>query len=298
LLPALQSNPHAGELGGAVAIYRVRNWDKHYENNRSRVLKKLGWLPIPNRLDNDGYVELVTHPSGPAHFGVWVAILQTASRCNPRGTLVRDNLSHHTVESIARITRMPADLVGDAIARLLSIGWLEVVSDQGDIIRHDGAMIWHDGDVDHVDDQSTKELKELNRTEGKDICASGDARLTDPCISSTKTKTQKPTRATEGLDPQQEIWFNEWWGAYWLHKAKKPARAAFGGRVRTEEAFQRVMAAIQAQSPEMLNREPQHRPHGATWLNQERWEDEAATPATAKRTGRDEALDKLYSEMK
>ena len=47
-------------------VLRVKDWNKHYENNRSRVLKKLDWLPIPNRLDNEGYIELICHPSGPA----------------------------------------------------------------------------------------------------------------------------------------------------------------------------------------------------------------------------------------
>lgn len=76
------------------------------------------------------------------------------------------------------------------------------------------------------------------------------------------------------LQVQQETWFAEWWSQYWLRKAKKPAREAFQKRVKTEARFRQVMAATRAQAPEMLQRQSAHRPHGASWLNQERWEDE------------------------
>jgi hypothetical protein len=89
------------------------------------------------------------------------------------------------------------------------------------------------------------------------------------------------------LPPQQEVWFNEWWSAYWLRKAKKAARLVFGKQIRTAAMFERVMAATSAQASEMLGRAPQHRPHGATWLNQERWEDETIQPTFGNRTERD-----------
>jgi hypothetical protein len=73
---------------------------------------------------------------------------------------------------------------------------------------------------------------------------------------------------------RQEEWFEQWWAEYWLHRAKAPARRAFGKQVKTEARLQQVMAATAAQKQEMLSRQPQHRPHGATWLNDQRWQDE------------------------
>ncbi len=60
---------------------RICDWDTLYENNRTRGYKKLNWVPIPNRMDGDGYTELVDHPNGAAHLGAWIAIVQVASRC-------------------------------------------------------------------------------------------------------------------------------------------------------------------------------------------------------------------------
>jgi len=67
----------------------IKNWDKHFENNRTRDLKQMRWVPFPNSHDGDGYTELVEHKNGPAHLGCWVAIVQVASKCDTRGTLLR-----------------------------------------------------------------------------------------------------------------------------------------------------------------------------------------------------------------
>jgi hypothetical protein len=47
---------------------------------------------------------------------------------------------------------------------------------------------------------------------------------------------------------------------------------------KTEYRFKRVTAAMSAQKPEMMSREPRHRPHGATWINGQRWQDELEQP--------------------
>ena len=60
-------------------MLRVPDWDRLYENNRSRDMKRTGWFPVPNDLSANSYVELVSHDDGPAHFGTWVALLMVAS---------------------------------------------------------------------------------------------------------------------------------------------------------------------------------------------------------------------------
>jgi hypothetical protein len=150
-------------------------------------------------------------------------------------------------------------------------------------------------------------------------CASGDARLVSPSLPSIDdppfecvepdalfpispgpvltAPNEKPARLSDGLTAQQSAWFTEWWAGYWLRKARKAARQAFGKHVKTAARFAEVMAAMAGQSAEMLAREPQHRPHGATWLNQERWNDEAVQAATPKRTELHGALEKAFAEI-
>jgi hypothetical protein len=107
-------------------LLRVRDWDRLYENNRSRELGRTDWFPAPNNLSADSYVELVSHVDGAAHFGVWNALLMVASRAKPRGALVRDDGRTHDPESLARVTRLPQQLIQAAIERLVEIGILEI----------------------------------------------------------------------------------------------------------------------------------------------------------------------------
>ena len=107
-------------------VLRVRDWNLLFENNRTRSLKHLDWVPMQNRMDCDGYTELVDHPNGAAHLGAWLATVWIASRCHTRGTLTRDNGQPHTAESLARVSRIPVIILEEALPRLLRIGWLEI----------------------------------------------------------------------------------------------------------------------------------------------------------------------------
>lgn len=148
------------------------------------------------------------------------------------------------------------------------------------------------------------------RQERTNICASGDARLIDPPLDSINDPpfgTTEPDALFPGgqhnrgknerprLQAQQDSWFTEWWAVYWLKKSRKRAREAFGRHVTTEARFQQVMEATRAQSAEMLSREPQHRPHGATWLNGERWADEPAE-APKQETAVERAVRMAYGD--
>jgi hypothetical protein len=129
-----------------AAALRVKGWEKRYENNRTRGLKRMEWVPVPNRMDGDGFTELMDHPNGITHFGCWNLCLQVASRCQPRGVLIRTDGRPHDAVSLARITRVPASAFVEAIPRLLTIGWLETFTHDGAAIPHEGAGSLREGD--------------------------------------------------------------------------------------------------------------------------------------------------------
>jgi hypothetical protein len=112
-----------------MKVYRVKGWGDYFENNRTRTMDVMRWVPIPNKHDGDGYTEMVDGPDGAAIYGAWVALVQVASKCHPRGTLLRDNKTPHTPESIARVTRLPVKSIEKVIQKAASgsVGWLEVV---------------------------------------------------------------------------------------------------------------------------------------------------------------------------
>jgi len=108
-------------------LYRIRDWDKHFENASSRKLKRLDWVAIPNKTDGEGYCALVDHPNAAAHLGAWYAIVEAASKQTPRGNLP-GGFSQGIggiCRSLGRISRLPEAVFAEAIPRLEEIGWLE-----------------------------------------------------------------------------------------------------------------------------------------------------------------------------
>lgn len=147
-------------------MYRVVGWADHFENNRTKELKHLSWVPFPNKHDGDGYTELLFHPQGAAHYGAWCAIVQVASKCDPRGTLMRDGARPHTAASLSRMTKVPEAIMQDAIERLVNpIGWLEVVPDP--VATHVVTEMSQEGAMPSQRDAVAPQESALNGSEGK-----------------------------------------------------------------------------------------------------------------------------------
>ncbi len=127
-------------------VIGIADWGKHYENNKTRELKRVKWVSLHNKLDDEGYTTLVDHPSGAAHFGVWCAILEVASRgktkgeiqdgekkydASPfphgRGLLLRENGEPHDEKTLSRLIRMPSALIEEVLPRLKAIGWVKTI---------------------------------------------------------------------------------------------------------------------------------------------------------------------------
>lgn len=107
-------------------MLRIKNWDKLFENNRTREMVKMQWVPVPNRHDGEGYSTLMSHSDGLAFYGAWQLILQTASKCLDRGVLSRDDGTALDAHAIAVKTRAPESILRKAIPVLIEIGWLEL----------------------------------------------------------------------------------------------------------------------------------------------------------------------------
>lgn len=110
-------------------VYRVRNWKKLYETAETRKLKRLAWVPVPNKHDGRGYRRILRLQDGPLVFAAWVLILQVASRCTPRGVLADDDGPLAPID-LADKTGYPVEYFEKAFKALCSkdIGWMECVN--------------------------------------------------------------------------------------------------------------------------------------------------------------------------
>lgn len=68
--------------------------------------------------------------------------------------------------------------------------------------------------------------------------------------------------------------FELFWQDYWRKVSKKDARHTWFVATDNSDRIVDIQRAQVAQTPEMLARPVEKRPHASTWLNQERWKDE------------------------
>ncbi len=105
--------------------YRIRDWDRHFENSQSRKYQSISWVAIPNKHDGKSFRRLMRRPDGCALYGCWVLIVQVASKCPVRGVLA-DVDGPLDAEDISLKCDAPTALVAEALAVLSApeIGWL------------------------------------------------------------------------------------------------------------------------------------------------------------------------------
>lgn len=119
-----------------MKIYRVKNWDKNFENNKSRERDQCSFVCIPNKQDGLGLIRILMEKDGPAIYGIWHLIVGALSRQHkPRDGWMTDD-GHQTgtawaPDCLALRWRRKPEEIQRALEVLSSepIGWLEVINE-------------------------------------------------------------------------------------------------------------------------------------------------------------------------
>jgi len=298
----------------------VTDWDANFENNRTRELKVMTWVPVPNKQDGDGYTELIEeHPAGAAHFGAWIAILEVASKCEPRGNLVRSTGEWHTVASLSRISRIPVTVLEEAIPRLIKIGWLTDASisecgckssndtepQEGAIISQEGATRSQEGAIISQEGATRSQEGAVHPAGGCGPHARGRAHSVpfhSIPFSSVPEGGAGGNQNEPPPDPQpadkppapsaadRELWFREFWDAYpRCDRRRNRAKAldVFLRHIRDRPTFDRLMLALRiAKSTRDWQKENMaFVPLPTSWLNLKPWRDVEPPAEEAVRLG-------------
>lgn len=110
-----------------MRMISIRNWNGLYENSRSRAVKELDWVAVPNRHDGENFSLIMAHTRGSEIFSAFILMVQVASKCTPRGTLVKDNGTPHNASSLSVKCRAPITWFEIAIEYLESkTDWLDI----------------------------------------------------------------------------------------------------------------------------------------------------------------------------
>lgn len=115
-------------------LYRIVEWDHHYEVSQSKRAErpeKLAWVAIPNKHDGKGFRRVARQTDAADLFAAWVLILEVASKCAPRGTLI-DSDGHLNAMDLADKTGFPERIFQRAFHFFTDsengVRWLEIVA--------------------------------------------------------------------------------------------------------------------------------------------------------------------------
>lgn len=174
-----------------LKLYSIRNWGEWFENNRSKTVKDLSWVAIPNRHDGEHFSAIMLHKKGAEIFSAWILLVQIASKCNPRGTLQKDNKTPHTVSSLSVKCRCPAS-------------WFEVALDYLEkntdwLIVEDVALACQDAATVLSSSCQGGAQEGRERKEGKEVVASLSK---NPSLEEVKLCVSKT-----GLPESDAVWF-------------------------------------------------------------------------------------------
>jgi len=113
-------------------VYRVRGWEQHFENDRSRARDRCGYVAVPNK-NGKGKQILLSEPDGVQIFGWFILVCEELSRQRkPRhGWCAGEGLPSDSPWSDAEwgvATRCPISFTDRAISVLIrpEIGWMVV----------------------------------------------------------------------------------------------------------------------------------------------------------------------------
>lgn len=105
--------------------YIIKDWDLHYEKADTRKCKKMSWVAIPTDTADKKYRKITKMKDGPELFGMWLAIIEVASKMPIRGVL-KDKDGDLSFEDMELIGGFPAKAYEKALNTLSSpeIGWV------------------------------------------------------------------------------------------------------------------------------------------------------------------------------
>lgn len=282
----------------------IKDWAARFEAARAkdRPRKAMGWLPLPCDLTSTGYCLLMAERGGAMAFGVFVALCELVASLPlsaRSGALLNAQGIALTVEQIAIKTRIHPDEIVEAIGRLKAVGWLaETTGRTGfpeipgesrippeipgecqrfpEIPREPTILREIPGECLKFPanpgghGQGHGEGEEEERTHTQTAAPKNGA----PCVSPFNAPLE-PKHPPRRVNPKARQWFKEFWAAYWRRSGLTMGEEAFHRHVTTPARFAEVMAAVAAQTPEMMERgEERYRPEAASWLDGKRWLDQ------------------------
>jgi hypothetical protein len=150
-------------------LYRVKNWDRHFEGAKSKTYNNKTSCSLPTK-HGLSYKRLIRSEDGTSLFGAWCALIQVLSRhekprqgyCTDTG---KSNGIPYTPDDLEMLTDIPAKYFSKmlCVCSSQSVGWIALVKDKDTTGDHEGTMVPlnSDSDSDLNYDSNTQDVADF-----------------------------------------------------------------------------------------------------------------------------------------
>lgn len=121
----------------STPLYQIREWNKFFENHKSRIVEQCSFVCVPNKQDGMGLTRILSHENGLQIYGVWCLIVGACSRQRlPREGYLTDTGTalgrRWSAADMAERWRQSESIIQFALDVISSdrINWLEVKDSQ------------------------------------------------------------------------------------------------------------------------------------------------------------------------
>lgn len=218
--------------------YQIRDWNRNFENNKSREIDQCSFICLPNKQHGMGFRRIMAELDGATIYGIWVCILAACSQQKaPRlGWLTEDGKktgAPWTSTDIALKIGRPTNEIERCISVVSSprIGWLSAVQVPTDCPP----------DADEVPTGSPSTTLEGRKegTEGKGKKEYDPAREIPPKLEAVKARA-----ATQGLPESEAIRFFGYYESNGWRVGKNPMKSWHGAMVTWRETWRGSNGAV------------------------------------------------------
>ena len=222
------------------------------------------WIKLSTGiLDDEKIIAIEDMPEGPTLCWFWIKLLALAGRQNREGMIGLTDEIPYTEVQLANRFRMNTATVQLGLKLFEKYGMIEIVND----------MIYTRNWSKYQNIEGLEKIKEQNRIRK----ANQREREKNQKLEAAKAAPALPEPEKKKTVTEMRLeFFERFWKSYPRKTGKGKAREEFMKAKPNEELTQKMIAAVEAskRTQQWQKEKGQFIPNPATWLHQQRWEDE------------------------
>jgi hypothetical protein len=204
---------------------KIRDWEVHFERDRTKQWKALSWVPVPNK-QGSGYRKIMKQKNGLEIFACWIALVQVASTCKIRGDLTK-----YEISEISDLCMVSEEKLTTAIKFLSEVlDWIEVTTNLDTQVNNLDVYGQQNCDNSSILFNSIlSNSSELNTARGEKVHGPPKEKV-PPSLEDLKAYCEE---RNNGIDPQ--TFYDHYEARGWIPKGYTQKMKSWKATVRTWE---------------------------------------------------------------